>query len=446
METNGSGNFLHSKYVSAQKKFQKIFYQIHVHCVLNNTIARMRRAGVCVVWSVCLLVLSISFVAELGQHLKYFSHDTEADDSSMKMSSTKLAIYRVSAKNKPITDRNADVLAESLNYNQRFLITACTMVKSEAPYIVEWIEFMKIQGVERFIIYDDEASDNITLLSDLYTQNHPGSHVYVIRRIVPKHQAACFQHCVSTYGKNSDWVLIADVDEFAYSPTFGTLKDMLAALPAIEAQQNRSIDVIHINATRFSTVRPDGAQQQHRFQYALERLPGGRVVYRNGCGLQQVTSHTRRGPNPTLHPAEAAQFRALNVPANGCGIRDGWNVCWHGPGKSLFRPQHVRVAGVHYPFRWDGPGLWSHEIRPAAGRPAVNLAWCAHYYLRSVDDAWAKARYWNKSDPAVMVERSDAAFWSGVNDSVLHDRWGAAVADAMRDLVLVDGECRDGGR
>ena len=390
---------------------------------------------------VCLLIFSNSIFIDLEQYLPSFSAKAEEKDFMSTMSSSKLAIHGSSRNHAPKIEKGPDNLARSLQYDRRFLVSACTMVKTETPYIVEWIEFMKLQGIERFIIYDDDSSDNITLLNDLYDQNYPDSHVYVIRRIVSGHQAACFQHCVSTYGKNSDWILIADVDEFVYSPMFGTLKDMIKELPKIEAQQNRSIDVIHVNATRFSTFRPDGTQQQHRFQFALERRPDGRVVYRNGCGLQQVTTHTRRGPDPNLYPKEAAHFKALNVPANGCGIRNGWNVCWHGPGKSLFRPQHVRVAGVHYPFRWDGPGLWSHQIRPP-----VNLAWCDHYYLRSVEDALYKARYWNKSDPALMIERSDVGFWSRVNDTSLHDRWGDEVAAGMRPLVQVAGECLHGGK
>jgi hypothetical protein len=205
------------------------------------------------------------------------------------------------------------------------------MVKDEAPYIVEWIEFLRLQGVERFIIYDDDSSDNITLLNDLYAQRFPESYVHVIRRIHARHQAACFQHCVQTFGRDSTWILIADVDEFVYSPTYGTLKNMLAQLPTIEARLGRRVDVIHANCTRFSTFTPDGASQQNRFQYTLERLPDGRAAYRNGCGLQAITSHTRRGPDYRLSLAEVPLTLALNKPENGCAITDGWNVCWQGP-------------------------------------------------------------------------------------------------------------------
>ena len=73
--------------------------------------------------------------------------------------------------------------------------------------------------------------------------------------------------------------------------------------------------------------------------------------------------------------------------------------------------------------------------------PPVSLAWCAHFYARSVEDALGKARYWNKSDPARMLERSDARFWSQVDDPRLRDRWAAQVAQGMRKLVRLEGDC-----
>jgi hypothetical protein len=242
----------------------------------------------------------------------------------------------VSSDQKPGPIENkAPLPAPSIPYSflkpgQKFLLTACTMVKEEAPYIVEWIEFLRLQGVERFIIYDDDSADNITLLNDLYAQNFPESYVHVIRRIYAGHQAACFQHCVQTFGKDSTWILIADVDEFVYSPTYGTLKNMLEELPKIEAQQKRRVDVIHANCTRYSTIGADGVSQQNRFQYVLERRPDGKAAYRNGCGLQAITSHTRRGPDYRLSLDEVPLTLQLNKPENGCAITDGWNVCWQG--------------------------------------------------------------------------------------------------------------------
>ena len=56
------------------------------------------------------------------------------------------------------------------------------MVMNEVPYIVEWIEFMALQGVSRFIIYNDDSSDQIDLLNQFYKEKLPERNVIVIPR------------------------------------------------------------------------------------------------------------------------------------------------------------------------------------------------------------------------------------------------------------------------
>ena len=179
-----------------------------------------------------------------------------------------------------------------------FLISLCTIIKDEAPYIIEWIEFFRLQGVDRFIIYDDESSDNVTLLSELYDEVYPGG--CVGRR----NQSVNFQHCVNTFGEDSEWKLIEDVDEFIFSPEYGTHWDMLHQLPILERKMERLVDVIQAGCTRFSTFTSNITQEERRFQYKLERDPHGKVRYRTGCDLQQITSHVYLGPDVRLSAFE----------------------------------------------------------------------------------------------------------------------------------------------
>ena len=39
-------------------------------------------------------------------------------------------------------------------------LSLCAIVKNEAPYLPEWIEFYKLVGVEKFYIYDNDSTDN----------------------------------------------------------------------------------------------------------------------------------------------------------------------------------------------------------------------------------------------------------------------------------------------
>lgn len=57
-------------------------------------------------------------------------------------------------------------LPESASRGPR--LVACTLVKNELPYVVEWIEFHRLQGFSRIVIYDDSSDDNIALLETVY--------------------------------------------------------------------------------------------------------------------------------------------------------------------------------------------------------------------------------------------------------------------------------------
>ena len=91
--------------------------------------------------------------------------------------------------NQPVNELSPEFLShnsgrsEQTNRRRFFLgksvLTVCTMAKDEVAYIVEWVEFMRIQGVQQFVIYDDGSRDNITLLKQFYEQNDPECLVHV---------------------------------------------------------------------------------------------------------------------------------------------------------------------------------------------------------------------------------------------------------------------------
>ena len=43
----------------------------------------------------------------------------------------------------------------------RYELGLAAIIKNEAPYIVEWIEYYKLLGVEKFWLYSNNSSDNI---------------------------------------------------------------------------------------------------------------------------------------------------------------------------------------------------------------------------------------------------------------------------------------------
>ena len=186
--------------------------------------------------------------------------------------------------------------AEHSHSKERFLLTACTMVQNEAPYVVEWIEYNRIQGIDRIIIYDHDSTDNITLLNDLYQQHDPGFRVHVMKSLAKPASGRGlaqknFQHCLDEYGNSTEWMMIADVDEYLHSPAFGTLASMLRNLSAIERRRS-----LHLSGVTSVNLNFGSSGQEHRFENRLARRADGRVAYCNPCGLQLITDHVRRGP------------------------------------------------------------------------------------------------------------------------------------------------------
>jgi hypothetical protein len=179
---------------------------------------------------------------------------------------------------------------------------------------------MRFQGVDRFIIYDDGSTDNVTLLQRFYRQRDPGLYLLLLPRIMEGilfgGQEASLQHCMDTYGNSTEWVLLLDTDENLYSPSHGTLKAMLEDVPRLEREDSFTMDSIYADCYRFGS-----SGRSRKFQYdRLAEEADGTVTYRNPCGgrdgePQLMINQVRRGPHHQSHQSgwkeEEQQFKQL---------------------------------------------------------------------------------------------------------------------------------------
>jgi hypothetical protein len=251
-----------------------------------------------------------------------------------------------------LIQRQQDRLAKAYE-KRKYLLTLCTTVKNDVPYIVEWVEYMRLQGVDRFIIYNDDSWENLTILNQFYQQKDPSANVVVIPRAGrTRYQLVSFQHCVDTYGLDTQWMLFSDTDEYLYSPSYGTLREMLLDMPALEKEANASIHHVYADCSRFGS-----AGQKRRFQYRLVERPDGTVDYINPCGVQLIVSHNRRAPHIWRHFEKNLTLQLKQSPICTKPRENQALGCHHGHGKSLFRPEHLVEVGCHYPERMDGTGI-----------------------------------------------------------------------------------------
>ena len=115
---------------------------------------------------------------------------------------------------------------------KKFGITACAMVQNEAAYLVEWIEFHRLQGVDHFVIYSYYSTDLLEYIPMIYEDAGFVGVVEVIparflteqgRRNLEqktdyeKNKEWSRADCTVRYGKYSQWLLHLDAGQFVYS-------------------------------------------------------------------------------------------------------------------------------------------------------------------------------------------------------------------------------------
>lgn len=111
------------------------------------------------------------------------------------------------------------------------------IVKNEAPYILEWVAYHRVLGIDHFFVADNASDDGTTqLLTALHAIgvvdhfSFPG---------IPGRppQLPAYAQIMTRYRANADWIAFIDADEFIY-PTDGarSVQPFFSALgPAVGA-------------------------------------------------------------------------------------------------------------------------------------------------------------------------------------------------------------------
>lgn len=111
----------------------------------------------------------------------------------------------------------------------------CALVKDEALYLREWLEFNLLQGFTKHYLYDNCSTDDTLAVLQPYIDSGvvemidgpdgPGSH-FDSPPVFKVYQKCLDQHC----GEDT-WLAFMDVDEFLWSPEFPTALAALETLP-----------------------------------------------------------------------------------------------------------------------------------------------------------------------------------------------------------------------
>jgi hypothetical protein len=103
-------------------------------------------------------------------------------------------------------------------------LAVCAIFRDEARYLAEWVSFHRVQGVERFYLYDNRSTD------DWHSVLEPEIESGIVEAqdwpFVPG-QAWAFTDCLRRHRRDTRWIAFIDVDEFLFSPTGKPLPQIL---------------------------------------------------------------------------------------------------------------------------------------------------------------------------------------------------------------------------
>lgn len=103
-----------------------------------------------------------------------------------------------------------------------YYLSVCAIVKNEAPYIEEWIEFHLLQGVGHFYLYDNESTDDTLAILD----NQYKDVVTIIDWPGSAQQLEAYEHAIKRCKDETHWMAFIDCDEFLYA-TGSTISRLL---------------------------------------------------------------------------------------------------------------------------------------------------------------------------------------------------------------------------
>jgi glycosyltransferase involved in cell wall biosynthesis len=145
-------------------------------------------------------------------------------------------------------------------------VALCTMVRNEAPYLLEWFAFHELNGVSLFRVYDDNSSDGTAAVLEQLANWFPIERVLWTQQQGPGRQAAAFQHGANALRDRADWVGFIDSDEFLFD---GALRPLPTAL----AEFGPDVSAIAVNQRVFGSSFHEIASYEPVTQRFTRRAP-----------------------------------------------------------------------------------------------------------------------------------------------------------------------------
>lgn len=95
--------------------------------------------------------------------------------------------------------------------NYKNYLSATCIIKNEAEYMPEWLEYHLLVGFEKFYVYDNESTDNIKQILQPYIDSGAVEYTYWPGTAM---QMPAYKDCVEKHKNDTFWLAVIDIDEF----------------------------------------------------------------------------------------------------------------------------------------------------------------------------------------------------------------------------------------
>lgn len=119
----------------------------------------------------------------------------------------------------------ADKLKADMEKTYRYETAIVCIIKNEAAYIQEWIEYHKIVcGVGKFYLYDNESTDNVKEILKPYIEDGVVEYIWFPGKFK---QLEAYNDALEKYKNQCRWMCFLDADEFIRTKNGATFPKIL---------------------------------------------------------------------------------------------------------------------------------------------------------------------------------------------------------------------------
>jgi len=102
----------------------------------------------------------------------------------------------------------------SLKTGYKHIVSIVAIMKNEAPYLQEWIEYYLSIGITKFYLYDNDSTDNTVEILKPYIDKGIVQYTYFPGETM---QVPAYTHFLQHFKNETKWAMIIDLDEFLVS-------------------------------------------------------------------------------------------------------------------------------------------------------------------------------------------------------------------------------------